>query len=558
MSEQFLIFTPKGTVLFKDEDRKVPDRVVNGLISDIFISQRKTLTGSVNNEEEFEDDDVGSYSLDGYTIKYVSSSQPTCYFTSCHSSLVNVPNEGQFLKDIQTLWEELITADLDSGAFPDEQELRKFTSFYNLKKQELFKNVGVETAKSTSTSEPHSLSQNKLKGKKPQLTQKKKARRWDTQGNPIEDDGLEESDLDFSSTTSEVGNQDVGHLVGDNYGKTKDGKFLVSDMKEINDILSKQRDKSVSDESTGAFSFLSGLFSGKTVTEDNLTKTSKSLSEHLINKNVAPEIAKKLVERINKSLVGTKVTTSIPKAARNALEKELLKLLTPETSINLLKEIQSKKAARKPYVISVVGVNGVGKSTNLSKLAFWLLSNKYRVLITACDTFRSGAVEQLRVHVNNLKKLTEDESHVELFQGGYGGADLVSKIAKGAIQYAEENKFDIVLLDTAGRRHNDAQLMAPLQGFVKAAKPDKIIMVGEALVGTDSVQQAKNFNGAFGPGRTLDFFIISKCDTVGDLIGSMVNMVYATGIPILFVGTGQTYTDLRTLSVDWAVDTLMS
>lgn len=88
---------------------------------------------------------------------------------------------------------------------------------------------------------------------------------------------------------------------------------------------------------------MSGLFSGKTVTEDDLVKSSKTLSEHLINKNVAPEIAQKLVERINKSLIGTKVTTSIPKAARNALEKELLKLLTPETSINLLKEIQSKR-----------------------------------------------------------------------------------------------------------------------------------------------------------------------------------------------------------------------
>ncbi|GME80490.1 unnamed protein product [[Candida] boidinii] len=147
---------------------------------------------------------------------------------------------------------------------------------------------------------------------------------------------------------------------------------------------------------------------------------------------------------------------------------------------------------------------------------------------------------------------------VELFEGGYGGSDLVSKIATGAIKYAKEEKFDIVLLDTAGRRHNDSHLMQPLASFAKAANPDKLIMVGEALVGTDSVMQAQNFNKAFGAGRHLDFFIISKCDTVGDLIGSMVNMVYATGIPILFVGTGQTYTDLRTLSVEWAVRMLMS
>lgn len=92
----------------------------------------------------------------------------------------------------------------------------------------------------------------------------------------------------------------------------------------------------------------------------------------------------------------------------------------------------------------------------------------------------------------------------------------------------------------------------------KLANPDKIVMDGEALVGTDSVQQAKNFNASFGPNRNLDFFLISKCDTVGDMIGSMVNMTYSTGIPVLFVGIGQTYTDLRTLSVDWAVNLLMS
>ena len=82
-------------------------------------------------------------------------------------------------------------------------------------------------------------------------------------------------------------------------------------------------------------------------------------------------------------------------------------------------------------------------------------------------------------------------------------------------------------------------------------------MVGEALVGTDSVEQATNFNKAFGNKRTLDFFIISKVDTVGDLVGTMINMVMATNVPILFVGTGQTYTDIKRLSVKQVVEMLM-
>ncbi|ODV63910.1 Signal recognition particle receptor subunit alpha [Ascoidea rubescens DSM 1968] len=346
-------------------------------------------------------------------------------------------------------------------------------------------------------------------------------------------------------------------------------EIISSNINSNSDISSKNNKSSSSSASASTylkpFSFLQNYIGGKTITNADITKTIELLNNHLIKKNVSPEIASKITLNIQKNLLGSKTRTweSVELTAKRSLAEELQKILTPNTSIDLLHEIQLKLNSKQknPYVISIVGVNGVGKSTNLSKLAFWLLQNNLRVLICACDTFRSGAVEQLKTHVNNLKNLSIDEkikNQIELFEGGYGGSDLVAKIAKSAINYAKENQFDVILMDTAGRRHNDARLMAPLQSFARAANPDKIIMVGEALVGTDSVQQARNFNKAFGADRTLDFFIISKCDTVGDLIGSMVNMVYATGIPILFVGIGQTYTDLRTLSVDWAVRMLMS
>ena len=105
---------------------------------------------------------------------------------------------------------------------------------------------------------------------------------------------------------------------------------------------------------------------------------------------------------------------------------------------------------------------------------------------------------------------------VELYEKGYGKD--AANIARDAVQFAEQNGFDVVLIDTAGRRHNDQRLMSSLEKFAKFAEPDKILMVGEALVGTDSVLQARNFNAAFGKGRCLDGFIISKCDTVGDMV----------------------------------------
>lgn len=146
-------------------------------------------------------------------------------------------------------------------------------------------------------------------------------------------------------------------------------------------------------------------------------------------------------------------------------------------------------------MISIVGVNGVGKSTNLSKICYFLLQNRYKVLIVACDTFRSGAVEQLAVHVRNLKELTAREGgEVELYQKGYGKD--AANVAKDAVGFAKEGGFDVVLIDTAGRRHNDQvcyysqfllirvanklqRLMSSLEKFAKFAQPDKILMVGE-------------------------------------------------------------------------------
>lgn len=249
------------------------------------------------------------------------------------------------------------------------------------------------------------------------------------------------------------------------------------------------------------------------------------------------------------------------------MEKALQKMLTPTSSLDLLREIQtvtqpssaflSSPAKARPYVLSIVGVNGVGKSTNLSKIAYFLLQNRYRVLIAAADTFRSGAVEQLRVHVRNLKELVarEGAGEVDIFERGYGKD--AANIAREAVEHAGREGYQVVLIDTAGRRHNDQRLMSSLEKFAKLANPDKILMVGEALVGSDSVQQARHFNEAFGKGRRLNGFVISKCDTVGDMVGVLVSMVHATGIPVVFLGVGQHYGDLRGLSVSWAVRLLM-
>ncbi|KUL91989.1 hypothetical protein ZTR_01363 [Talaromyces verruculosus] len=403
----------------------------------------------------------------------------------------------------------------------------------------------------------------------------KKARIWTAEGLADEDDGV---NLDYSAAAADEATPApaVEAVAQDTWGrKTGKGQFVLKDLgDEVHSILEKaDSEKAKAGGSSGivgsSFGAIGGLFrnivGGKTLTEEDLEKPLKAMEDHLMKKNVAREAALRLCEGVKQELVGKKTANfqSVDAALRTATEASLRKILTPTSSLDLLHEIQAVTAptargqSPRPYVISIVGVNGVGKSTNLSKICFFLLQNNYRVLVAACDTFRSGAVEQLRVHVRNLTELSARENigEVELYEKGYGKD--AANVAKDAVAYGAANKFDVVLIDTAGRRHNDQRLMSSLEKFAKFANPDKIFMVGEALVGTDSVMQARNFNQAFGPGRNLDGFIISKCDTVGDMVGTLVSMVHATGIPIVFLGVGQHYGDLRGLSVPWAVGLLM-
>ena len=416
---------------------------------------------------------------------------------------------------------------------------------------------------------------------KPTKGSLKKGRVWGPDGLADEDDG---TNLDYSTKVPETnGDTSLNYtapesIAQESWGsKTKQGQFILKDLDDEVTAILNQAKSSKAETAPGTsgvlgsnLETLSGYFrtivGGKVLTKQDLEKPLKGMEEHLIKKNVAREAAVRICKGVEAEMIGKKTGTfeNVESALRPALEASLRRILTPTSSLDILQEIHnatapaSKQISPRPYVISIVGVNGVGKSTNLSKICYFLLQNDYRVLIAACDTFRSGAVEQLNVHVRNLKELSarENVGQVDLYQKGYGKD--AANVAKDAVDHATANGYNVVLIDTAGRRHNDTRLMSSLEKFAKLAMPDKILMVGEALVGTDSVMQARNFNAAFGPGRGLDGFVISKCDTVGDMIGTLVSMVHATGIPVVFLGTGQHYGDLRNLSVSWAVKLLMS
>ncbi|WVQ95458.1 hypothetical protein IAU59_002555 [Kwoniella sp. CBS 9459] len=349
-------------------------------------------------------------------------------------------------------------------------------------------------------------------------------------------------------------------------------RLTVSARDQVEDSATKEASSTWSN----VFSRLTGT---KTLTAEDLKPVLVEMEKHLMSKNVAKDIAEKLCESVGAALVGKKLggLNSVKSEVQNALSVSLTRVLTPKTSTDILLEIQRKRNASSvsspdsppdPYALTFVGVNGVGKSTNLSKVCFWLLQNGMKVLIAACDTFRSGAVEQLRVHVRNLGALSQEMGggkKIELYERGYGKD--AAGIAKDAIAYAKESRFDVVLIDTAGRMQDNEPLMRALAKLVSVNSPDKIIFVGEALVGNEAVDQLSKFDrslkdfssaGGVGKKRGIDGIILTKFDTIDDKVGAALSMTYVTGQPILFVGCGQTYTDLRQLRVNHIVQALLS
>lgn len=134
-----------------------------------------------------------------------------------------------------------------------------------------------------------------------------------------------------------------------------------------------------------------------------------------MEKNVAQDVATKVSEAVGKTLIQTKTKsfTTVQATVKQALEDALKNILTPKKKIDLIVEINKEKEKLKPYVIVFIGVNGVGKSTNLAKVAYKLKVAKFSVMLAACDNFRAGAVEQIKTHGRNLDIPVFDRGYKE-------------------------------------------------------------------------------------------------------------------------------------------------
>ncbi|KAL2524009.1 signal recognition particle receptor alpha subunit family protein [Abeliophyllum distichum] len=373
--------------------------------------------------------------------------------------------------------------------------------------------------------------------------------------NRVWNDSPSEPKLDFTDPVSENGEDNIAIVAADQGESMMDKEEIISSESESEEEDTGKNGK-VETKKKGWFSSMFQSIAGKANLEKaDLEPALKALKDRLMTKNVAEEIAEKLCESVAASLEGKKLAsfTRISSTVQAAMEEALVRILTPRRSIDILRDVHAAQEQGKPYVVVFVGVNGVGKSTNLAKVAYWLQQHKIKVMMAACDTFRSGAVEQLRTHARRLQ--------IPIFEKGYEKDPAI--VAKEAIQEASRNGSEVVLVDTAGRMQDNEPLMRALSKLIYVNSPDLILFVGEALVGNDAVDQLSKFNqklADLSPSpdpRLIDGILLTKFDTIDDKVGAALSMVYISGAPVMFVGCGQSYTDLKKLNVKSIVKTLL-
>lgn len=202
---------------------------------------------------------------------------------------------------------------------------------------------------------------------------------------------------------------------------------VESDSEDDSDEMEIEESKpQASKKSGGMFSMFKSLVGNKSLKQEDMQPVLDKLKDHLITKNVATDIAQKLCDSICTKLEGKVLGTfeSVSNTIKSTLNDSLVQILSPRRRVDILRDAMEAKKRNKPYVMAFCGVNGVGKSTNLAKICFWLIENNFRVLIAACDTFRAGAVEQLRTHMRHLNALHPPEKHngrimVQLYEKGW-------------------------------------------------------------------------------------------------------------------------------------------
>ena len=292
------------------------------------------------------------------------------------------------------------------------------------------------------------------------------------------------------------------------------------------------------------FSKIARLLVGKSHVDDEVLD---NLEEMLITSDVGVETTLKIIERIQARVSKDKVMGTAE--LNQVLREEIISLLE-ENNSNQNGNLEIEKPADgNPYVIMVVGVNGVGKTTTIGKLAHQFKASGLKVVLGAADTFRAAAVEQLIIWSKRVD--------VPIVQQGMG-ADPAS-VAFDTLQSAKSSGADVVIIDTAGRLHNKVNLMAELTKIKRVMEkiipgaPHEILLVLDGSTGQNAFEQAKQFAQA----TDINALAVTKLDGTakgGVIIGISDQMK----IPVKYIGIGEKMEDLQLFDRKLFVESLFS
>ena len=397
----------------------------------------------------------------------------------------------------------------------------------------------------------HFWSRNKDKDKEDseeEVVEEKKSHFWSRNKDKSEDEEAEEEDSE-----EEVVEEKKSHFWSRNKDKDEEAEEEDSeDSEEGEDEEEKKshfwsRNKDKKEEVSADGEASGGIFSfvrEKTIQEKHVDDILFELEMELLQGDVAMEVATEVVESVKNDLVGKKI-----KRSNDITEYTYLALRNAVSDIidipgkSMTEMIEAKKAEGEPLVVMFVGINGTGKTTTIGKLANYYLKMGYTPVIAASDTFRAGAIEQVTYHADNVGvKIIKHQK----------GSDPAA-VAYDAVEHAKAQGKELVLIDTAGRMQTNTNLMDEMKKIKRVSNPDLVIFVGDALTGNDATEQAKKFNEAID----IDGVILTKADA-DSKGGASLSIGYVIKKPIMFLGVGQGYDDIKEYDPEWMLDQLFS
>lgn len=271
------------------------------------------------------------------------------------------------------------------------------------------------------------------------------------------------------------------------------------------------------------------------ITDQNIDSISREIRKALLEADVNFLVAKEFVNNVKISAQGTKVLKSIKPGEQfiNIIHKEMIKTLGEDSSsIDLSSKLNS---------IMLIGTQGSGKTTTASKLAFRFKNQEKKVLLVAADTYRPGAVNQLKTLGKQINvDVYHDDSNDPLL------------ICKNALKKAKTKSVDIIIYDTAGRLNVDSEMMIEIQSLKEVLSPKEIFYVADSMTGQDMISSVKTFDEAI----QLTGAIMTKLD--GDSRGgAALSLRSVTGVPIKFVGVSEKYDGLEDFNAKQLADRIL-